>query len=50
MLGVQQIALGHIDKSVLGRFWSDTLGIPKVGNYKSEKENVDEDILLVGEG
>ena len=50
ILGVQQVALGHLDKSVLTAFWSDTLGIPKIGNYRSEKENVDEDILQIGEG
>ena len=50
VLGVQQIALGHLDKHVLTNFWSDTMGIPKVGNYQSEKENVDEDILQIGEG
>ena len=37
VMGVQQIALGHLDKSVLSAFWSDILGIPKVGNYVSEK-------------
>ena len=37
VMGVQQIALGHLDKSVLTGFWSTILGIPKVGNYKSEK-------------
>ena len=28
----------------------DTLGIERVGTYKSEKENVDEDILRLGHG
>jgi lactoylglutathione lyase len=37
VLGVQQVALGNLDKQVLTAFWSDTLGIPKVGNYQSEK-------------
>lgn len=50
VLGVQQIALGNLDKNVLSAFWSDTLGIPKVGNYQSEKENVNEDILRIGQG
>ena len=50
VLGVQQISLGHLDKHVLTNFWSDTMGIPKVGNYQSEKENVEEDILQIGEG
>mmetsp|Transcript_13164 Transcript_13164/g.19209 ORF Transcript_13164/g.19209 Transcript_13164/m.19209 type:complete len:150 (+) Transcript_13164:721-1170(+) len=50
VLGVQQVALGNLDKSILNKFWGDTLGIPKIGNYRSEKENVDEDILQIGEG
>ena len=28
----------------------DTLGVTKVGDFKSEKENVDEDILVTGKG
>ena len=37
VLGVQQVALGHLDKNVLLGFWSETLGIPKIGNFTSEK-------------
>jgi lactoylglutathione lyase len=37
VMGVQQIALGHLDKNVLTEFWSGKLGIPKVGNFQSEK-------------
>ena len=50
ILGVQQVALGNLDKKILSSFWSDALGIPKIGNFRSEKENVDEDILRLGEG
>ncbi len=31
-------------------FWSDLLGVEKVGDYTSEAENVVEDILQVGRG
>ena len=50
VLGVQQIAVGGLDKGALRRFWVDTLGIPAKGSYRGESENVDEDILEVGHG
>ncbi|MFO1284097.1 MAG: VOC family protein [Burkholderiales bacterium] len=50
ILGLQQIALGALDKSKLSRLWVDTLGVPVTGNYRSERENVDEDILALGRG
>ncbi len=50
VLGVQQIAVGGLDKQALRRFWVDTLGLTFVHSYKSEKENVDEDICETGAG
>lgn len=50
ILGLQQIAVGGLDKSKLRKLWVDTLGLTVTGNYKSEKENVDEDIALAGRG
>ena len=50
ILGIQQVAIGGLDKKALSDFWVDTLGIGKVGTYKAEKENVDEDILKLGKG
>ena len=50
VLGVQQIAVGGLDKQALRRFWIDTLGLTPVSTYKSEKENVDEDIAEAGTG
>jgi lactoylglutathione lyase len=32
------------------KFWVDILGIKKVHSFKSEKENVDEDVLELGKG
>ena len=50
ILGLQQIALGAPDKSRLARLWVDLLGLEIVGTYRSERENVDEDIGALGRG
>ena len=50
VLGVQQIAIGGRDKSALSDLWTGLLGVPKVGDYIAESENVDEDILQLGTG
>jgi LAO/AO transport system kinase len=50
ILGIQQIAVGGLDKDRLRTLWVDTLGLTLGGNYTSEKENVDEDIAFLGEG
>jgi lactoylglutathione lyase len=50
VLGVQQIALGSTDKSRLRRLWIGLLGLSLEGNYRSERENVDEDIAVLGRG
>ena len=50
ILGIQQIAVGASDKNRLRRLWVDTLGFTPKSEFKSEKENVDEDILEIGHG
>ena len=50
VLGVQQIAVGGLDKQRLRAFWVDLLGLRYGHSYKSEKENVDEDICETGAG
>jgi lactoylglutathione lyase len=50
ILGLQQIAVGSTDKAALRRLWVDTLGLTPIGNFRSEAENVDEDIAVAGEG
>ena len=50
ILGLQQIAIGGTDKNRLRKLWVETLGVPVTGNYRSERENVDEDILALGTG
>lgn len=50
VLGVQQIAIGATDKSGLRHLWVDLFGLSLSGHYKSERENVDEDICSIGQG
>jgi lactoylglutathione lyase len=50
VLGVQQIAIGGPDKQALRRLWIDTLGLTPTGTFRSEAENVDEDIAVAGSG
>jgi lactoylglutathione lyase len=50
ILGLQQIAVGGTDKARLRTLWVDTLGLAATGTYRSERENVDEDILALGSG
>ena len=50
VLGIQQIAVGGLDKNKLRNFWVDTLGLSYSSTFKSEKENVDEDICEAGSG
>lgn len=50
VLGIQQIAIGGADKGRLSHLWVDLFGLEKAGSFRSEKENVDEDILRIGSG
>ncbi|MBK8938834.1 MAG: VOC family protein [Polyangiaceae bacterium] len=50
VLGVQQIAVGAPDKAKLRTFWVDLMGLSPQGSFKSERENVDEDIVTLGRG
>ena len=50
VLGVQQIAVGGLDKTRLRNLWVDTLGLELSGTYQSESENLDEDMAVVGTG
>jgi lactoylglutathione lyase len=50
ILGVQQIAVGAVDKARLRKLWVDCLGLALEGHYRSERENVDEDIAVAGSG
>lgn len=48
VLGVQQIAVGSESKERLRHLWVDLLGLHVSCSYRSESENVDEDIADCG--
>jgi len=50
VLGIQQIAIGGLDKGKLQQLWVQMFGLEVTGIYKSDRENVDEDICSVGAG
>ena len=50
VLGIQQIAIGGPDESRLRELWVDKLGLAVTGTFKSDRENVDEDICAMGAG
>jgi lactoylglutathione lyase len=50
ILGLQQVAIGGADKGPLRKLWVDLLGLEPQGTYRSERENVDEDIVVAGAG
>ena len=50
VLGIQQVAIGAPDKQRLRTLWVDLFGLPITGNFRSERENVDEDICTIGSG
>jgi lactoylglutathione lyase len=50
VLGLQQIAIGGVDKQRLRALWVDVLGLAVKSTFVSERENVDEDICALGSG
>ena len=50
VLGIQQIAIGGPDKNRLSKLWVDLFGLQVTGTFRSERENVDEDICSIGSG
>ena len=50
ILGLQQIAIGGTSKQRLRKIWCDLFGLQVHSSYQNQAENVDEDILLLGEG
>jgi len=50
VLGIQQIAIGGLDKKRMKNLWVDMLGLTVTGTFTSERENVDEDICAIGQG
>ena len=50
VLGIQHIAIGGTDKTKLQMLWVEMLGLEPTGNFRSERENVDENICTIGSG
>ncbi len=50
VLGLQQVAIGGPDKLALRKLWVDVFGLTVTGAFRSERENVDEDIAVLGVG
>jgi lactoylglutathione lyase len=50
VLGLQQIAIGGLSKDRLRTLWVDLLGLEVTGTFRSERDNVDEDICSIGQG
>ncbi len=50
ILGVQQIAIGGPDKARLRTLWVEMFGLAVKGTFRSERENVEEDICALGTG
>jgi lactoylglutathione lyase len=50
VLGIQQVAIGGPDKQRLQKLWVDMFGLQVTGTFRSERENVDEDICAMGSG
>ena len=50
VLGIQQVAIGGPSKERLRALWVDKLGLDVTGTFRSERENVDEDICAAGVG
>jgi lactoylglutathione lyase len=50
VLGIQQVAIGGASKARLRTLWVDLFGLQVSGTFRSERENVDEDICALGAG
>ncbi len=50
VLGIQQVAIGGESLARLRRLWVDLLGLEVTGDWRSERENVIEEICSLGSG
>jgi lactoylglutathione lyase len=50
VLGIQQVAIGGSDKQRLRTLWVEKFGLEVAATFRSERENVDEDICTMGVG
>jgi lactoylglutathione lyase len=44
------VAIGSLNKEPVLHLWTNIFGLTKIGSYANIRENVDEDILLLGGG
>lgn len=49
VLGLQQVAIGAENKNSLKTLWEEMLGLQYKSSFRSERENVDEDIFTLGQ-
>ncbi len=50
MLGLQQVAVGGLDRRRLRRLWVDVFGLESRGEFRNEVENVDGELARIGRG
>lgn len=50
ILGIQQVAIGGPSKARLQALWVELFGLEVTGEFRSERENVDETICSLGAG
>ena len=50
VLGLQQVAVGHLERGPLELLWQDLLGLRPISRFESAAENVDEVSLRLGDG
>jgi len=50
ILGLQQVAIGHTDRLAHETLWMDCLGLKSNERHTLPKENVEEDICILGDG
>jgi lactoylglutathione lyase len=50
VLGIQQVAIGGSSKDRLRKLWVDLFGLAVDSTFRSERENVDEDVCSIGRG
>jgi len=50
ILGVQQVAIGGTSKELLRKLWVEMFGLAVDSTFRSERENVDEDVCSIGSG
>jgi len=50
VLGVQQVAVGALDRRRLHRLWVDLFGLASRGEFRNQTENVDGELATIGVG